>query len=218
MEVFGSMQEMITYFGSIPPMYIYLVVLGLMAIESSFIPFPSEIIIPPAAMLAATPQGANVSLVMIFIAGTVGCLLGAYVNYYLGKYLGRPVIYKLADTRLAHACLVDVEKIEKAENYFNKHGKASTFIGRLIPVIRQFISIPAGMSKMNVGQFSLYTFLGGGLWNIVLILLGYFVLIQGLDLFDKYFAELSIILLVLGSLFILYLVYNGIKKGKKKTT
>ncbi len=214
MEFFGSMQDIINYFSSISPIYIYLVVLGLMTVESSFIPFPSEIIIPPAAMLAATPQGENISLVMIFIAGTIGCLLGAYVNYYLGKYLGRPMVYKLADTRFAHACLVDVQKIEKAENYFNKHGKASTFVGRLVPVIRQFISIPAGMSNMNIGQFSLYTFLGGGIWNIVLILLGYYVLIHGVNAFDQYFKELSIGMLVLGILFILYLVYNGLKKKK----
>ncbi len=216
MEFFGSMQDVINFFSSISPVYIYLAVLGLMTIESSFIPFPSEIVIPPAAMLAATPQGENISLVMIFIAGTIGCLLGAYINYFLGKYLGRPVVYKLSNTRFAHACLVDQEKIEKAENYFNKHGKASTFIGRLVPVIRQFISIPAGMSGMNLGQFSFYTFLGGGLWNIILILLGYFVLIQGLDLFDKYFVELSITMLVLGVLFILYLAYSGMKKQKQK--
>ncbi len=214
MEAFTSIQSMIEYFGSIPPVYIYLVVMGLMAIESSFIPFPSEIIVPPAAMLAA--KTTNINVFIIFLSATVGCMIGAYFNYFLSMYLGRPVIYKLADTRLAHACLINASKIEKAENYFVKHGKASTFIGRLIPVIRQLISIPAGLARMNLGYFSLYTFLGGGLWNIILVLLGYFVLVQGIDLFDKYFFELSMGMLVLGILFILFLIYNGLKKKRKR--
>jgi membrane protein DedA with SNARE-associated domain len=217
MEIFGSMESMMDYFGSIPPVYIYLVVLGLMTVESSFIPFPSEIVIPPAAMLAATPQGEHISLAMIFIAGTVGCVAGAFINYYIGRYFGRPVVYKFADTRFAHFCLVDVQKIEKAEDYFRKHGKASTFIGRFVPVIRQFISIPAGMSGMNPGHFALFTFLGGGLWNVALILLGYFVLgaERNIALFNEYFKELSLALLGLGLIFIAYLVYNGLKKRKQ---
>lgn len=155
----------------------YLFVFVFMVVESSFIPFPSEVVVPPAAYLACTNTGAgadmNVWLVVFF--ATLGALCGAFINYYLALWIGRPVVYSFADSRLGHALLINREKVEKAESYFDKHGAISTFIGRLIPAIRQLISIPAGISRMNVGQFALFTALGAGVWNGVLAFLGFWL-------------------------------------------
>ena len=162
----------------------------LMAIESSFIPFPSELVVPPAAYKALQPgSGLNIALIVLF--ATFGALIGAYINYYLAKILGRPIIYKFADSRLGHFLLLDVEKVEKAENYFREHGAISTFVGRLITVIRQLISIPAGLAKMKLAPFTLYTFLGAAIWNCVLALLGYLAHGQK-DIIEKYNSELAI--------------------------
>ncbi|HMS91489.1 MAG TPA: DedA family protein [Candidatus Absconditabacterales bacterium] len=142
----------------------------LMIIESSFIPFPSEVIVPPAGRKVA--QGLlNGWLVMLF--ATIGALLGALINYYLALRLGRKIIYRLANTRRAHMILITKDSIEKSEEYFRRNGKISTFIGRLIPAIRQLISIPAGLAKMDIGQFILYTSLGAGAWNLILFIAGY---------------------------------------------
>ena len=186
----------------------------LMAIESSFIPFPSELVVPPAAYKALQPgSGLNIALIVFF--ATLGALIGAYINYYLAKILGRPIIYKFADSRLGHFLLLDVEKVEKAENYFREHGAISTFVGRLITVIRQLISIPAGLAKMKLAPFTLYTFLGATIWNCVLALLGYFAHGQK-DIIEKYNSELAIALLGFGVLFIGYMVWNAMKPKKKQ--
>ena len=185
----------------------------LMAIESSFIPFPSELVVPPAAYKALQPgSGLNIALIVLF--ATLGALIGAYINYYLAKILGRPIIYKFADSRLGHFLLLDVEKVEKAENYFREHGAISTFVGRLITVIRQLISIPAGLAKMKLAPFTLYTFLGAAIWNCVLALLGYLAHGQK-DIIEKYNSELAIALLVFGILFIGYMVWNAVKPKKR---
>jgi len=147
----------------------YWTIFLLMAIESSFIPFPSEIVVPFAAWKAA--EG-TLSLAGVMLASTAGAMAGAVFNYYLALWLGRPVLYRLADTRWAHFLLIDRTNIEKAENYFVKHGKSSTFIGRLVPAVRQLISLPAGLARMKVGTFLLFTFLGAGIWNLVLALVG----------------------------------------------
>ncbi|MDR1227011.1 MAG: DedA family protein [Prevotellaceae bacterium] len=212
LEHFDSIQNVVSYFNTMDVMHVYLIVFALMVVESSFIPFPSEVIIPPAAVIASTP-GSNLHVVTIVIVGTLGALVGAFINYYLGWFLGRPIIHKLADTRFAHACLIDRQKIEKAELYFVNHGKSSTFIGRLVPGIRQLISIPAGIAKMNVWMFSLFTLLGATLWNIILAVIGY-ICGRNIEMFESIFRELTIGLLVLGGLFILYLIYNGLKKKK----
>lgn len=142
----------------------------LMIIESSFIPFPSEVIVPPAGRKVA--QGLlNGWLVMLF--ATIGALLGALINYYLALRLGRKIIYRLANTRRAHMILITKDSIEKSEEYFRRNGKISTFIWRLIPAIRQLISIPAWLAKMDIGQFILYTALGAGIWNLILFVAGY---------------------------------------------
>ena len=165
LESFGFIQDILHHLN-------YFWVTVLMAIESSFIPFPSEVVVPPAAYKAATGE-MNLFLVILF--ATIGSDIGALVNYYLAKYLGRPIVYKFAASRLGRLCLLSPEKVEKAEGYFVKNGVTSTLVGRLVPGIRQLISIPAGLSGMPVGRFLLYTTIGAGAWNVVLALLGWFI-------------------------------------------
>lgn len=186
----------------------------LMAVESSFIPFPSELVVPPAAYKALQP-GSGLSIVLIVVAASVGALVGAYINYFLAKFLGRPIIYKFADSRLGHFLLLDTQKLEKAETYFREHGAISTFVGRLITVIRQLISIPAGIANMKLLPFTLYTFLGATIWNCVLAGLGYLAHGQK-DIIEKYNSELAIALLAFGALFIGYMVWNAVKSNKPK--
>lgn len=190
----------------------YASIATLMTIESSFVPFPSEIVIPPAAYVASKPESRlNIFLVVLF--GTLGALLGAYINYFLALWLGRPIIYKLADSKFGKLMLLSSEKIQKAENYFNKHGKISTFIGRLIPGIRQLISLPAGLSKMNFLSFTVYTAIGAGIWNAILALLGYLAHGQA-DLIHKYSRELSFIILGLLVAAILFFTVKYLLKRK----
>lgn len=200
----------------------YLSITLLMTLESSFIPFPSEVVIPPAAYVAGKEDSTlhvtdnyilNVLLIVLF--GTIGALLGAIINYVLSMWLGRPIIYAFADSKLGHLCLLSSEKVKKAEDYFNDHGKVSTFVGRLIPGIRQLISIPAGLSKMHFGQFLLYTFLGAGIWNIVLALLGYIAHGQ-MDLIHAYSHELSIAIMALLGIVVVYFVVKAVIKRCKK--
>ena len=195
----------------------YLSITLLMTVESSFIPFPSEIVIPPAAYVAGKEDSSlhatenypiNVLLIVLF--GTIGAMLGAIINYLLAMWLGRPIIYAFADSKVGHLCLLSSEKVKKAEDYFNEHGKVSTFVGRLIPGIRQLISIPAGLSKMHFGQFLLYTFLGAGIWNIVLALLGYIAHGQ-MDLIHAYSHELSIAIMALLGIVVVYFVVKRLK-------
>ena len=185
----------------------------LMAVESSFIPFPSELVVPPAAYKALQP-GSDLSIVLIVLFASMGALIGAFINYFLAKFLGRPIVYKFADSRLGHFLLIDTQKVEKAENYFRDHGAISTFVGRLITVIRQLISIPAGLSNMKLFPFTLYTFLGATIWNCVLAVLGYLAHGQK-DIIEKYNSELAIALLAFGALFIGYMVWNAVKPRKK---
>ena len=201
----------------------YATIATLMAVESSFIPFPSEVVVPPAAYVAGIKDSSlyttdsyplNVLLVVLF--GTIGAIIGAIINYVLAMWLGRPIIYAFADSKVGHLCLLSSEKVKKAEDYFNEHGKVSTFIGRLIPGIRQLISIPAGLCKMHFGWFLWYTFLGAGTWNLVLALLGYIAHGQ-MDLIHAYSHELSIAIVALLALAIAYFVVKAIIKRLKKT-
>lgn len=194
---------------------------ALMTVESSFIPFPSEIVIPPAVYVASHEESSlnvapsyPVNVLLIVLFGTIGALLGAIINYFLALWLGRPIIYAFADSKLGHLLLLSSEKIQKAEDYFNNHGKVSTFIGRLIPGIRQLISIPAGLARMHFGSFLLYTFLGAFLWNMVLALLGYIAHGQA-DLINQYSHELSVAILVLIALLVVYFVIKKVVKRKK---
>ena len=150
----------------------YWTVTLLMTIESSFIPFPSEIVVPPAAYKAAAGD-LNIWLVIFF--STLGAVFGALINYYLALWLGKPIVYKFANSRFGHMCLINQEKVETAEKFFNKHGVIATFIGRLVTVVRQLISIPAGLAKMHIGKFIAYTALGAGIWNAILAALGWYL-------------------------------------------
>lgn len=189
-----------------------------MAIESSFIPFPSEAVVPPAAWKAAVTGEMNVFLVVLF--ATLGALIGAFINYYLAVWLGRPIVYKFANSRLGHMCLIDEAKVQNAERYFDKHGAVSTFIGRLVPAVRQLISIPAGLARMGLGRFVLYTSLGAGVWNAILATLGYYMAsIPGLQTEEavmnkvkEYSSEIGIVFIVLAVFIVAYLAYKGLKK------
>ncbi len=196
----------------------YWVVVVLMAIESSFIPFPSEIVIPPAAYIAASGQG-DMNVVLVVVAGTLGAIIGAFVNYYLSRWLGRPIVYAFANSRLGHICLIDAEKVRKAEHYFVNHGMLATLVGRLVPAVRQLISIPAGLARMNVGRFALYTFAGATLWNTILAIFGYWL--ESIVPYDEldatvahYYVIIKWAMTAVGIAAVLYLVYKGVK-GKE---
>lgn len=200
----------------------YASIAGLMAIESSFIPFPSEVVIPPAAFVASDPASSLcvsdtylINIGLIILVGTIGAMVGAIINYLLAMWLGRPIIYKFADSKLGHLCLLSSEKVQKAEDYFNNHGKVSTFVGRLIPAIRQLISIPAGLSKMHFGQFLLYTFLGAFIWNTILAALGYVANGQ-MDLIHKYSHELSVAILIVFAVAVVVLVLKKVLSRRTK--
>ncbi len=196
----------------------YWIVTIFMAIESSFIPFPSEAVVPPAAWKAMTDDSMNIFLVVIF--ATIGADIGALVNYYLAKWLGRPIVYRFANSRFGHMCLIDEEKVHHAEEYFRKHGATSTFFGRLIPAVRQLISIPAGLAGMKMGPFLLYTTLGAGIWNCILAFIGYAIykyteLKTTNDVYQmatKYSHELGYIIIGITIFIVGYLIYKGMKK------
>jgi len=193
----------------------YWVITLLMAIESSFIPFPSEVVVPPAAYKAATTGELNVFLIVL--CASVGACIGALVNYYLARYLGRPLVYRFAESRLGHMCLIDSAKVERAERYFDEHGAIGTFFGRLVPAVRQLISIPAGLARMGLGRFLLYTTLGASLWNAILAAMGWYIghyySGQLEEKVAQYSGELKIVMLVLGACVVLYLIYKGAKKN-----
>lgn len=192
----------------------YPAIIALMAVESSFIPFPSEVVVPPAAYIASQPDS-HLNIFLVVLAATIGALIGALVNYYLALYLGRAIVYRFAGSNMGKFFLLSTEKVAKAEQYFNAKGNISTFVGRLIPGIRQLISIPAGLAKMNLFNFLIYTTLGAGIWNSILALLGYLAHGQK-DLIDKYNHELSIIMLALLGLVIAYFVIKWLWKPRRK--
>ena len=180
----------------------YWVVTIFMAIESSFIPFPSEAVVPPAAWKAMADDSMNIFLVVLF--ATIGADIGALVNYYLARWLGRPIIYKFANSRLGHMCLIDEEKIHHAEEYFRKHGAASTFFGRLIPAVRQLISIPAGLAGMKIALlgYLIYRFTDLKTTNDVYVMA------------TEYSHEIGYAIIAVVVIVIVFLAYKGLKKRK----
>ncbi|MBO4606439.1 MAG: DedA family protein [Prevotella sp.] len=198
----------------------YLAVAALMTLESSFIPFPSELVIPPAILNSLEEnKQSNMVWWLIVIVGTIGALLGALVNYYLALWLGRPIIYKFANSKLGHLLQLSQEKLERAEVYFNDHGAISTLVGRFIPVIRQLISLPAGLARMNIWSFILYTTIGAFLWNCILAFLGYLGhLAGGIKAVQRYNDELSIIILALVAVAALYFVIRYFVKKRRNDT
>ena len=186
----------------------YFTIALLMAIESTFLPLPSEMVIPFAAYKAA--QGdLNVFIVVLF--GTVGALSGSLINYTLAYYLGRPLVYKFAGSKLGKIFLLSEGKVKHAEDYFLRNGKTSTFIGRLVPGVRHLISIPAGLAKMNLRDFMLFTFLGAGMWNIILGVIGFYLY----AIREQIFPYIGHILLGVGVIFVVYLIIKNRKKEKK---
>jgi membrane protein DedA with SNARE-associated domain len=188
----------------------YWTVALLMTIESSFIPFPSEIVVPPAAYLAAA---GDMNVVLVVLSATAGALAGALINYGLSMWIGRAIIYKFVNSRWGHAFLLNEEKMIKAESYFVRYGNLSTLIGRLVPAVRQLISIPAGLARMPVGRFVLYTSLGAGAWNTILAAIGYSLhsVVEKEQLMEKvheYTAQISWVLLGMGILALGYIIWR----------
>lgn len=200
----------------------YLFVFVFMVIESSFIPFPSEVVVPPAAYLAVQHgqhAGQDMNVYMVVVVATLGAIVGALINYGLSVWIGRPIVYKFADSRIGHACMIDRAKVEKAERYFDDHGAASTFIGRLIPAVRQLISIPAGIARMNLAKFIVFTGLGALLWNAILaglgVLLASYVTVEDLlPQIEKYNSYLSLAGLLILLICIAVIIYNAFRKKR----
>jgi membrane protein DedA with SNARE-associated domain len=199
----------------------YYTITALMTVESSFIPFPSEIVVPSAVYQVCNPENQNlyvtdskwINISIVIFFATLGAMLGAIINYYLALLLGRPFIYWFVETKLGKLCLLDAKGVQKAEDYFVKNGVISTFVGRLIPAIRQLISIPAGLAKMKMKPFFLYTFLGAGLWNMILAILGY--LAHGQQaMINRYNNEISYTIVGLVVLFGVYVVYKAFWKKR----
>jgi len=182
----------------------YIGIFLLMAVESSFVPFPSEIVLIPAGYLASS---GDMSISFIMMSALSGSLLGAFINYFLALTLGRKFLL-----RYGHYFFIKEETLLKMENFFARHGHISTFTGRLIPGIRQLISIPAGLARMNLFQFSTFTLLGAGIWALVLTLIGYF-LGENQELIHQYLKQITIITITL--LFIIALIYYKYQKNRK---
>jgi len=187
----------------------------LMMLESTVVPVPSEFVVTPAAYHAASGQ-LNVWLVILF--ATVGADVGASINYFVALYVGRPVIYRFANSRWGHMCLLNQEKVEKSERYFDEHGIAATLTGRLIPGIRHLISIPAGLARMNYGKFLLYTTLGAGAWHSILAALGWYLhaIVPEEQLNDKISEYAEYIKIAILALVVLAIVYFAIKHYAKR--
>lgn len=193
----------------------YGTIMLLMAVESSFVPFPSEVVVAPASYFAM--QGADLNVVLVVLVATVGAMIGATINYFIALWVGRPIIYKFANSRLGHILLIDEKKVRKAESYFDRHGAVSTFLGRLIPAVRQLISIPAGLARMNYAKFALYTALGAGIWNCVLAALGYWLstfvpqdeLMEQIEHYNRYLSWAGY---ALAAVIVLFILYQVVKK------
>ena len=182
----------------------------LMLLESTVIPVPSELVVSPAAYHAA---GGNLNIWLVILFATLGADFGASINYFAGYYLGRPVIYKFANCKWGHLCLLNQEKVEKSEKYFYDHGMIATISGRLIPGIRHLISIPAGLSRMHYGKFLLYTTLGAGVWNCILAVLGYYLhsIVPEEQLTSKIEEYSEYIKIVIIAIVVIAIIYFGIK-------
>lgn len=193
----------------------YGTVFFLMMLESTVIPVPSELVVSPAAYHAA---GGNLNIWLVILFSTLGADLGATINYVVAYFVGRPVVYKFANSKLGHLCLLNQQKVEKSEKYFYDHGMVATITGRLIPGIRHLISIPAGLAKMPYLWFLLYTTLGAGVWNCILAALGWYLhaIVPESELNDKIMEYGDYIKWTIIALVFVAIAYFAIKHYIKK--
>lgn len=187
----------------------------LMLLESTVIPVPSELVVAPAAYHSAA---GNLDIWLVILFSTLGANAGASINYLAGWLLGRPVIWRFADSKLGKLCMLSHEKIEKSEAYFNNHGMVATITGRLIPGIRHLISIPAGLAKMHYWKFMLYTTIGAGAWNCILATMGWYLhtIVPEDQLHDKILEYGEYIKLVIVALVVIAIAYFTIKWFMKR--
>ena len=188
----------------------------LMAIESSVIPLPSELGVPPAAYMAASGNS-DLNVVLVVLFATLGADLGSVINYLLARWLGRPIFYGFANSRVGHMLLLTSEKVQRAEDYFNEHGSVGILLGRLVPGVRHLISIPAGLARMRFSHFLLYTTIGAGIWNIILAAFGYMLQSvvpedQLIAKVTEYSHELGMVMIGVALCVVAYLIYKGWKK------
>lgn len=193
----------------------YTTVFILMMLESTVIPVPSELVVSPAAYHAAA---GNLDMLLVILFATLGADLGATINYVAGYYLGRPIIYRFANSKWGKMCLLNQEKVEHSEKYFDNHGMVATITGRLIPGIRHLISIPAGLAKMNYWKFMLYTTIGAGVWNCILAALGWYLhtIVPEEQLHDKILEYGEYIKWIIIVLVIIAIAYFAIRRFIKK--
>ena len=193
----------------------YGTILFLMLLESTVVPVPSEFVVTPAAYHAASGQ-LDVWLVILF--ATIGADIGASINYFVALYVGRPVIYKFANSKWGKMCLLNQEKVEKSERYFDEHRIVATLTGRLIPGIRHLISIPAGLARMHYGKFLLYTTIGAGCWHAILAALGWYLhsIVPENQLNDKISEYAEYIKLIIIALVVIAIVWFAVKAYLKR--
>ena len=194
----------------------YPAIFFLMLLESTVVPVPSEFVVTPAAYHAA---GGSLNVLLVVLFATLGADVGASINYFAALYVGRPVIYRFANSRLGHLCLLNQEKIERSERYFDAHGVAATLTGRFVPVIRHLISIPAGLARMNYWKFLLFTTIGAGGWHSVLAALGWYMhaIVPEEQLNDKiseYAEYIKIAIIGLLLIAVAYLIVKHLLKKK----
>ena len=193
----------------------YGTILFLMLLESTVIPVPSEFVVTPAAYHAA---GGNLDVFLVILFATIGADMGASINYVVAYFVGRPVIYSFANSKWGKMCLLNQEKVEKSEKYFDDHGIVATLTGRLIPGIRHLISIPAGLAKMNYWKFLLYTTIGAGVWHAILAGLGWYLhsIVPEDQLNDKITEYAEYIKITIIALVLLAVAYFALKYYLKK--
>ena len=196
----------------------YGTILLLMLLESTIIPVPSELVVAPAAYHAA---GGHLNVLLVVLFATIGADIGASINYFVALYVGRPVIYAFANSKWGKMCLLNQEKVEKSERYFDDHGIAATLTGRLIPGIRHLISLPAGLARMNYWKFLLYTTLGAGCWHAILAAMGWYLhaivpedqLEQTIEQYNHYIV--AAILAIVAIAIVYFVVKHRKGKGSK---
>lgn len=208
MDIFSTLLSNLNYF----------TVFILMLFESTVIPVPSELVVAPAAYHAAN---GNLDIFLVILFATLGADAGATINYIAGYFLGRPIIYRFANSHFGRLCMLNQKKVEKSEAYFNNHGMAATITGRLIPGIRHLISIPAGLSKMVYWKFLLYTTIGAGCWNIILAALGWYLhsIVPEYQLNDKimeYGEYIKVIIMAAVAVALLYFLVKWYVKRRKR--